>query len=142
MAKWKDTDLVEPSRNLYMDENPKEPFFNRQFWRMTLIAAFSQMIVLLIALTASMIFGGKLDKVIALSDSLNQTMITFTQTVETALGVDPIALQEKADGLRDRATDVRVGVGDGGGEVVDRIGDALDRWKDKRDNNNEGPGNE
>jgi len=109
---------------------------------MTLIAAFSQMIVLLIALTASMIFGGKLDKVIALSDSLNQTMITFTQTVETALGVDPIALQEKADGLRDRATDVRVGVGDGGGEVVDRIGDALDRWKDKRDNNNEGPGNE
>jgi len=33
------------TRNLHMEEQ-NEPFFNRQFWRMTLIAAFSQIIVL------------------------------------------------------------------------------------------------
>lgn len=116
-----------------MDENPNEPFFNRQFWRMTLIAAFSQMIVLVIAITAGLIFGGKLDKVIELSDSLNQTMITFTQTVETAMGVDPAELQEKAEALRDGATEVGTGVGDGGAETVNRIGDALNKWREGRD---------
>ena len=117
-----------------MDNNPNEPFFNRQFWRMTLIAAFSQMIVLVIALTASMLIGGKIDSLTNLFATANETLIRVETSINAVMGVDPVELQEKANALRDSATEVGVGVGDGGGEVVDRIGNALDRWKEGQNN--------
>lgn len=115
-------------------EDQNEPFFNRQFWRMTLIAAFSQVIVLCIALVAGGLIGGKIDKLIALSDSLGQTLERVESTVNTVVGIDPTVLQEKAEALNESANTVGAGVGDGGAEVVNRIGDALQKFREGNTN--------
>jgi hypothetical protein len=117
-----------------MDEDPREPFFNRQFWRMTLIAAFSQVIVLAIALTASAVIGGKVDKLIELSDSVSETLERVETTINTVTGIDPAVLQEKANALNESAGIVGEGVGDGGAEVVNRIGDAIQKFRENNAN--------
>jgi hypothetical protein len=111
---------------------PNDNFFNRQFWRMTLIAAFSQMIVLVIALTASLVIGGKIDAITNMFATMNETMTRVESSINTVMGIDPAALQERADALRDSATEVGVGVGDGGAETVNRVGDAINNWRNNR----------
>jgi hypothetical protein len=106
-----------------------EKFFNRAFWQMVSVSVIGQVIVLIIAIGVGVVVGGKIDSLIALSDSLNQTMQTVQTTIETAVGIDTVELQEKADALRQGAVAVGEGVGDGGDEVVSRIGDALRRFQ-------------
>lgn len=109
-------------------------FFNREFGRKVVVAVTSQIIVLVVAVGVGLMVSGKIDKLIQLSDSLNNTMTTFTEVVETAMGIDPADLLEKADAMRDSATTVGEGVGDGGGEIVNRVGDA---WKNFRNDGKE-----
>jgi hypothetical protein len=106
-----------------------EKFFNKEFGRKVVVAVTAQTIVLAVALTVGLMVSGKIDKLIQLSDSLNNTMTTFTETVETAMGIDPAELQVKADALRDGASTVGEGLGDGGSEVVDRVGDAWNNFR-------------
>lgn len=111
-------------------EDQNEPFFNRQFWRMTLIAAFSQIIVLCIALAASVMIGGKIDSLTTLFATMNETMERVETSINTVMGIDPAELQMKAEALKESATTVGTGVGDGGAETVNRIGDAINRWRE------------
>ena len=67
----------------------KDKFFNRQFWRMTLIAAFSQIIVLCIAITASFIIGDKIDSLTTLFATANETLERVESSINTVMGVDP-----------------------------------------------------
>ena len=106
-----------------------EKFFNKEFGRKIVVAVVSQTIVLAIAVTVGLMVSGKIDKLIQLSDSLNGTMTALTKTVETAMGIDPAELQEKADALRNGAATVGEGIGDGGGEIVDRIGNAWNSFR-------------
>lgn len=104
-------------------------FFNRSFWRQLTI----QSLVIVIGLLAvNFMLGAKIEQLIQLSESLNTTMTTFTNTVETAMGIDPEELQQKADALRESATTVGEGVGDGGGEIVDRVGNAFRKFQENR----------
>lgn len=114
-------------------EDQNEPFFNRQFWRMTLIAAFSQMIVLVIALTAGAVFGSKIDSLTTLFATMNETLTRVETSINTVMGIDPAELQGKADALRQSATTVGEGVGDGGAETVNRIGEAFQQWRNRND---------
>ena len=115
---------------------PDDKFFNRQFWQMTLIAAFSQMIVLVIALTASLLIGGKIDAITNMFATMNETVTRVESSINTVMGIDPTALQARADALRDSATEVGVGVGDGGAETINRVGNAINNWRNKQDETN------
>jgi hypothetical protein len=106
-----------------------EKFFNQEFGRKVVVAVTAQTILLAVALTVGLTVSGKIDKLIQLSDSLNNTMMTFTETVETAMGIDPEDLLEKADALRNGAETVGEGLGEGGSEVVDRVGDAWNNFR-------------
>jgi hypothetical protein len=120
--------------NTTQDDNK---FFNKQFWRMTLIASFSQIIVLCIALTASLVISDKIDSLTKLFATANETLERVETSINTVIGIDPRLLQEKADGIAESATTVGKGVGDGGAETVKRVGEAFKQWREGKDANNE-----
>lgn len=105
-------------------------FFNVAFWRQLVI----MLIVLLVGVfSINMMLGAKIDQLITLSNSLNTTMTTFTNTVETAMGIDPAELQQKADALREGATTLGEGAGDGGAEIVNRVGEAWNAFRENKE---------
>lgn len=99
-------------------------FFNKQFWRMTLIATFSQIIVLVIALTVGAVFGGKIDQLTNLFATMNGTLERVESTINTVVNLDTDNLQEQATGIAESAGVLGEGVGDGGANAIDRIGEA------------------
>ena len=102
-------------------------FFNIQFWRTLVIAVFTQVVVLLLAISVTLILSGRIETLISLSDSLNQTMITFTKTIETAMNVDTAEIQSKAEDLSGSVSTLSDGIGDGGANVIEKVDDA---WTD------------
>ena len=115
----------------------REPFFNKQFWRMTLIAAFSQIIVLVIALTAGAVFGGKIDQLTNLFATMNATLESVESTINTVVGIDTGNLQEQAAGIAESADILGEGVGDGGANAIDRIGEAWRNFGQEPDDGGE-----
>lgn len=101
-------------------------FFNKEFWQMTLIAAFSQIIVLVIALTASAIFSDKIDQLTNLFATMNGTLERVETTINTVVGLDTENLQTQAAGIADSAGILGEGVGEGGADALTKISDA---WK-------------
>lgn len=108
----------------------EDKFFNKEFWRKVFVASISQIIVLVIAMSLSIFLSGKIDKLIALSDSMGNTLERVETTITTVTGIDPKVLQEKADALKTGAGTVGEGIGDGGAETVNRIGNALKKFKE------------
>lgn len=115
-------------------EDTDNRFFNKQFWRMTLIAAFSQIIVLCIALLAGAVFTDKIDSLTQLFESVDSTLTNVQTTLDAALGVNPEELAAQANALKESATTVGEGVGDGGSEVIDRVGEAWKKFQSGDDN--------
>lgn len=114
-----------------------EPFFNKQFWRMTLIASFSQIIVLCIALAASAVIGGKIDSLTTLFATMNGTLERVETTINTVVGLDTAELAQQAEGIAESAGIVGDGVGEGGAKVVDQVGSAVNNWLKTRNTEDE-----
>jgi hypothetical protein len=104
-------------------------FFDKSFFQKLLIAVFSNTIVLAIAVVIGLYVGDKIDKMVALSDSIGNTLERVETTVNTVVGINPEVLNEKATAMKDGVTKVGEGFGDGGAETVNRIGEAWNNFK-------------
>lgn len=104
-------------------------FFDKRFWQNVLIASISQLIVLTIAIFVSMYIGNSLERLTDLFESVDGALARVESVVT---GLDPAEIALQADALNQGAQVIGVGVGDGGAEVLDRVGNA---WKEFKNDN-------
>lgn len=103
-------------------------FFDKRFWQGLLIATFSQLITLTVAVGVSFYINGTLEKMTDFLDSLTSTV----ESIESiATNVSPNAINERAEALQQSAAEIGEGVGDGGAETVNRIGNALRNFRNQ-----------
>lgn len=104
-------------------------FFDKRFWQNVLIASISQLIVLTIAIFVSMYIGNSLERLTDLFESVDGALARVESVVT---GLDPAEIALQADALNQGAQVIGEGVGDGGAEVLDRVGNA---WKEFKNDN-------
>ena len=104
-------------------------FFDKRFWQNVLIASISQLIVLTIAIFVSMYIGNSLERLTELFESVDGALARVESVVT---GLDPTEIALQADALNQGAQVIGEGVGDGGAEVLDRVGNA---WKEFKNDN-------
>ena len=104
-------------------------FFDKRFWQNVLIASISQLIVLTIAIFVSMYIGNSLERLTDLFESVDGALARVESVVT---GLDPAEIALQADALNQGAQVIGEGVGDGGAEVLDRVGNA---WREFKNDN-------
>lgn len=107
-------------------------FFNQRFWQNLVIAVIGQLIVLVIAVGVSLYVGGYLEQMTALFESIDNAVTTIERVVEN---VNPEEIAEMSDALNNGAQVLGDGVGEGGADVVNKVGDAWNNFRNNGETN-------
>jgi ABC-type multidrug transport system fused ATPase/permease subunit len=102
-------------------------FFNKTFWQLLVVSTVSQVVVLVIAVVASVYITGSIEQLTQLFSSIDDAITSIERVVNT---LDPAQVAEQSDALRDGAETIGQGIGTGGATVVDNIGSALQNFRD------------
>lgn len=103
--------------------------FNKDFVRLLLVQVLASLITLVIAITVSLYVGGKIEKLTDLFDSVDAAL----GRIESLVEIGPEGIAEVSSAIDDSATVVGEAVGDGGAEIVDRVGDAWNNFRSSDD---------
>lgn len=101
-------------------------FFDKRFWQTLVVAVISQIIILVIALGVSLYVGGYLDKMTSLFESIEGAVTSIERIVEN---VNPAEIAEISDALNTGAQVLGEGVGEGGADVVNKVGEAWNTFR-------------
>ena len=106
-------------------------FFDKRFWQILVVATISQLIVLVIAVGVSMYIGGYLDKMTTLFESIDGAITSIERVVEN---INPTEIAEVSEALNTGAQVLGDGVGEGGADVINKVGDAWNTFRNGETN--------